>query len=260
MGKDLESFVTALPAWLHCPVCLEAAYPPLLVCAEQHIVCQACVGDILASERGTTCPTCRRAMAKRVEVSPLAKRAFDEYKYRCRDPDCDWVGSVAEEEDHARNTCLQRKVICRFCAELVTLRKQEDHVRAECPNATIACPRGGAHCGGPLKGMLKRRELDAHEKICAEWPCRASQCTTRTTLVNRPAHELWCLNACMDLQNLRRDVRSLESRNVRLAAEVEALKQQQGGGGARSRSPRQLVMDLEVGPLTTKRSATGASQ
>ncbi|GAA5997033.1 uncharacterized protein JCM10292_006162 [Rhodotorula paludigena] len=264
MGRDLDSFVTALPAWMHCPVCLEAAYPPVLVCGEQHIVCQSCVGDILAKKRGATCPTCRSAMAKRIEVSPLVKRAFEEYKVKCRHRGCIWVGAVSEEATHATNTCMYRRVPCTLCKVLIAASETQMHIATICPKATIVCPRGGANCGGKQKGVYRRRHSAEHEMTCAEFECRISGCKTRSTRANRIEHERDCSRIRAEQRVLADEVKTLRVQVAKLSAVRPELSEGSLAAPVPAETPntpmkRSCTTDIAPSPVKMMRTSFGSS-
>ena len=79
MGRDLDRFAVVLPDYLHCPVCLGAAYPPVTSCSSDHIVCQSCVDEMRQADRPAQCPTCREVMPVQLKVSLGFKRAMERY-------------------------------------------------------------------------------------------------------------------------------------------------------------------------------------
>jgi len=79
-GPDLDLFTAPLPDHLHCPVCLGAAYPPVVVCSSEHIICHACLLDMIRKGVAKHCPTCRELMPASLKVSPGFKRAVESYE------------------------------------------------------------------------------------------------------------------------------------------------------------------------------------
>lgn len=79
MGVDLDRFVKEVPEVLHCPVCLDTAYPPVLVCQSEHALCEGCAVHLVAA-RSLACPTCRQAMSFPLRRSFIATRTIEEYK------------------------------------------------------------------------------------------------------------------------------------------------------------------------------------
>lgn len=129
MGKDLERFTSRLPDYLHCSICLDAAYPPYTTCSEQHLACATCAAELsVQEERPLLCPTCRRSASGHLRSAPGMKRALESYgcgfvffaairvgrgrisvptvasshhSYECEHLQCTWVGTVDEEPKHA---------------------------------------------------------------------------------------------------------------------------------------------------------------
>lgn len=81
MGVDLGRFVDKeVPQHLRCPACLEAAYPPVLVCWSEHALCVPCADRYANSGSHARCPTCRQGMVFPLKPSLFIKRAIEEYK------------------------------------------------------------------------------------------------------------------------------------------------------------------------------------
>lgn len=60
MGVDPERVTTALPDHLLCEICLDVAYPPTVLCAQEHIACEGCFQQIRRRSAQRTCPMCRQ--------------------------------------------------------------------------------------------------------------------------------------------------------------------------------------------------------
>lgn len=82
-GPDLDQFTAPLPDHLHCPVCLGAAYPPVVACSREHIVCRGCLVSMCQKNPRPLCPTCREHVPVVTKVSPGFKRAIESYRCAC---------------------------------------------------------------------------------------------------------------------------------------------------------------------------------
>lgn len=80
---SLERFTVPLPEYLRCPICLEAAYPPVVVCPNEHLLCAPCIDAHLdaVDDEGDEprCPLCRSPLRDELNVSPAFRRAIDSY-------------------------------------------------------------------------------------------------------------------------------------------------------------------------------------
>ncbi|BGO88735.1 hypothetical protein NBRC10512_005182 [Rhodotorula toruloides] len=203
MGFDLDRFVKKVPEYLHCPVCLEAAYPSVLVCWSEHALCATCA-DRLVKAQSFACPTCRQGMVFPLRPSLLMNRAVEDYKIRCANDGCPWTGSVANDQQHSSG-CQHRKVPCKACKTLYKVSQRTEHLQV-CPEQMIECPQGGKDCGG-LKagGMRRRRLMQQHlDTECAQWQCSAVPgCRTKTTLANLDEHEQGCRAAYDEILQLK---------------------------------------------------------
>ncbi|GAA5846534.1 hypothetical protein JCM9279_006729 [Rhodotorula babjevae] len=266
MGRDLDRFAVPIPDYLHCPVCLGAAYPPIVSCSSDHIVCRACVGEMRQSDRPAQCPTCREVMPVQLKVSLGFKRAIERYGYTCEREGCDWVGSVNDLEQHLENSCEYRKIDCDLCKYRILAKDRVSHDQ-ECPELFIVCPRGGKECsgvqasGGP--GMFRRRQLPQHDKVCAMFKCRVG-CHTYTLLANRDAHESECAWQRSRISHLEQKLVRAEEQLVqaglalelqRAAAEAaaRARAQAQAGAAAEGREKRGEVEPVGGQQSPTKR-------
>ncbi|GJN87756.1 hypothetical protein Rhopal_000711-T1 [Rhodotorula paludigena] len=147
MGKDLERFTSTLPDYLHCSICLDAAYPPYTTCSEQHLACATCAAELsVQEERPLLCPTCRRSASGHLRSAPGMKRALESYGYECEHLQCTWVGTVDEEPKHA-------------AVQKYRFNTTKEHQ---------ACPRGGQNCGGYLNGgVTTRQQAPMHARLCS---------------------------------------------------------------------------------------------
>ncbi|BGP45188.1 hypothetical protein JCM10450v2_001005 [Rhodotorula kratochvilovae] len=264
MGKDLDRFTTPLPDHLHCPVCLAAAYPPIAVCSAEHILCQGCVGDIFTTEQAPNCPTCRERMPPQLKVAQGFKRAIEGYSYNCEHDECSWVGSVGDEAQHLACSCECRLVPCPHCATAVRAKDIEAHVAAICPEAFVLCPRGLGACSTSVRGngaLMRRRELQAHEAVCAMFTCRIPGCPTRTTALNLPVHEKACASLISRLAQMERELKQPKADLAAARATVERSSsverkrrdgvRETGRGAAAAKEV--LVLDKDEPAASTRR-------
>ncbi|GAA5892318.1 hypothetical protein JCM8208_001509 [Rhodotorula glutinis] len=215
MGQDLDRFITKLPDYLRCPVCLDAAYPPVVACSSEHTLCEECAGKLRLAQAPAHCPKCREVMSAQVKISPGLKRLIESYGYRCDKQDCIWVGSVADADAFHRLECSARDVQCTKCYESYPLNRKQQH-DDECPGAQVVCPRGGPDCGGEVGGGTRiRSRMSEHTRKCTSYQCKVDGCTTRTTLNHLAAHE----NACRALHD---KLAAAVAAHNKLAASAEA--------------------------------------
>ncbi|BGP37105.1 hypothetical protein JCM10450v2_001013 [Rhodotorula kratochvilovae] len=228
MGKDLERFTTPLPDYLHCAVCLEAAYPPVPYCTSEHMICMACLWGLWdpaehSDQPRPPCPTCRRPSRDTFciyVVSPGLQRAIESYGYKCNKRGCTWVGSVGDEAAHDK-TCIGRLESCGYCGE----RQQKNEMAAHhnvCPECPVNCPRGGRDCGGKrFGGRMGRGDMkEKHRNECTMYRCRVTPgCPTRTTRANRNDHEVACKSVQEALEKAQNEI-------VELRRELRDNKQQ----------------------------------
>ncbi|BGP29236.1 hypothetical protein JCM10296v2_000974 [Rhodotorula toruloides] len=228
MGADKQRFTTELPEHLLCEICLDVSYPPMALCAQDHIACEGCLAQIQASPSKGKCPLCQQAKIEPARPSLLLRRAVDEYRFTCRNQarGCYWTGSVADEDNHALQRCDFSYISCAFC-RAVCIRHKFSERHNVCPEAMMVCPQGGRHCGAMLNGgMRKRREMQAHlDSECGNWkrtvlPTGAAlskTCETRTKRANLAQHEAVCGAAA-------KCVIELENRLDEQQAEISSLK------------------------------------
>ncbi|CDR37314.1 RHTO0S02e13322g1_1 [Rhodotorula toruloides] len=159
----LDRFTSTLPDLLKCPACKNAAYPPYLLCASEHVRCSACAFTLYATD---TCPDrgCAAAPLKlNVRRSPMLNRAFEAYKVKCRNPGCAWTGPAQNDEAHEAG-CAFRQSPCSHCRRLYKTTDLEAHYKT-CPEVKIECPQGGKDCGGRKNhGWRKRRHANAYRR------------------------------------------------------------------------------------------------
>ncbi|TNY24183.1 hypothetical protein DMC30DRAFT_342110, partial [Rhodotorula diobovata] len=137
-----DRFVTPLPEHLHCPVCLGAAYPPVVACKAEHLLCEGCADGIRRRTDQPKCPTCRERMPSKSRVSVGLRRAIDGYPYKCNHDGCKWTGSVGELSKHLIEACPYRQVKCPSCQAVCRYIDYDTHLRTACPEQYVRCPRG----------------------------------------------------------------------------------------------------------------------
>ncbi|BGO98350.1 hypothetical protein NBRC10513v2_002745 [Rhodotorula toruloides] len=216
MGLGVERFTTPLPEHLHCFVCLDVSYPPVIVCALEHQMCESCATELRKSSSKGRCPMCAKTMLDPVRTSGVLKRAIEDYKVTCRYTGCKWVGCLLDEPTHAES-CDFREIPCALCKTPYAHSRSAEHM-AVCPEEFVACPQGGKRC--PRK---KRCELDKHlSDYCGQWQCRVVQsCNTRTTFANLPAHEKGCADSTARIAKLEQ---ALSQRNETLTTILAELR------------------------------------
>ncbi|GAA5846512.1 hypothetical protein JCM9279_006722 [Rhodotorula babjevae] len=186
---DPQRFVPPLPKHLHCAKCGNAAYPPAVVCSNEHLMCHECVEiERIDNPHSPTCATCSKRIRVKAPVSIGLTRAIDSYKYSCKHDKCGWVGGPFMYGDHTRR-CEYRRIKCADCALRYPMNNPAKHFKSDCLEAIVKCDR--QQC--PAGGSLRRREWAAHEEICCMDRCSIPGCPTRTTKGNMPAHEAGCL-------------------------------------------------------------------
>ncbi|GAA6005255.1 hypothetical protein JCM10207_002915 [Rhodosporidiobolus poonsookiae] len=218
---DLERFVDPLPEFLHCLLCLDAAYQPVVTCSQEHIICQACYEKLRrAANQQQGCPTCRSPCTFR--ESPALRRAIESFKIKCKEKRCSWTGSITDEKTHNVKECSYRPVRCLDCGKTHPFADKAHH-HSTCPNVRISCVRGGKDCGGVTDGgVFRRKDAPQHDTVCTNFRCAVTPgCPTKTTLANRQAHETHCLDT-------RRRITTLEAE---LAAAKKALEQRDRAPG-----------------------------
>ncbi|BGP05170.1 ubiquitin-protein ligase [Rhodotorula toruloides NP11] len=194
----LDRFTSTLPDLLKCPACKNAAYPPYLLCASEHVRCSACAFTLYATD---TCPDrgCAAAPLKlNVRRSPMLNRAFEAYKVKCRNPGCAWTGPAQNDEAHEAG-CAFRQSPCSHCRRLYKTTDLEAHYKT--------CPEGGRTMAGG------RGVMPTHiDEECAQWTCRAVEgCETRTTRANLAKHEEGCSTDHENIKAFAREILRLRN-------------------------------------------------
>ncbi|KAL7344383.1 hypothetical protein BJY59DRAFT_722661 [Rhodotorula toruloides] len=202
----LDRFTSTLPDLLKCPACKNAAYPPYLLCASEHVRCSACAFTLYATD---TCPDrgCAAAPLKlNVRRSPMLNRAFEAYKVKCRNPGCAWTGPAQNDEAHEAG-CAFRQSPCSHCRRLYKTTDLEAHYKT-CPEVKIECPQGGKDCGGRKNhGWRKRRHANAYRRGMRPM----DGCETRTTRANLAKHEEGCSTDHENIKAFAREILRLRN-------------------------------------------------
>jgi len=123
---------------LQCPVCLELPHLlPIPVCANGHLVCQAC------SARSQACPVCRDPRPR--ASSSLAGRLVQALPHTCSFPPCGKVMALGEVEEHLAS-CRHRHIRCiasSNCRALVSPSTLQEHLSSgTCQFARPLLPSG----------------------------------------------------------------------------------------------------------------------
>ncbi|KPV76784.1 uncharacterized protein RHOBADRAFT_51778 [Rhodotorula graminis WP1] len=252
-GPDLDQFTAVLPDHLHCPVCLGAAYPPVVACSREHIVCHGCLESMCKKGLQPLCPTCREPVPATLKISPGFTRAIESYSYKCDKGQCKWVGSVGDVPQHLKDSCKYREVEC-LCSAKYLVKDRAAH-GVECPLTSLFCPRGGKACSGVTRsGMFLRRDLAAHEKVCTMYKCPYN-CNTYTTAANLVAHQKSCSALRLRIKSLERKL-AISEDLVRTYQEL-GKKRHAVQKGAQGRAPEGSgdddVVVEEQGPAKRKR-------
>ncbi|GAA6041252.1 hypothetical protein JCM8097_001298 [Rhodosporidiobolus ruineniae] len=189
---EADRFLQPLPDYLTCPVCLEAAWEPYIVCPSEHVLCTSCCLAIMQTTQ-PACPVCRLPMLNPAKSSLAFTRALDSLQIRCKDGRCKWTGTISDEQSHRQLTCPFRLVECADCAEQYVYADEAKH-RSTCPDVYVQCSRGGYRCGRVEGGgLFLRKNQKQHDEQCANWRCTVTPgCPTRSTRLNLPVHEAEC--------------------------------------------------------------------
>ena len=190
-----NEFVDKVPEDHHCTICTNVLMDPVLTgCCGQHF-CGGCIKNWL--KRQKTCPHCRKANFNFMKDKRM-KRAIDSLKIYCpnRSKGCDKITALGERnqhlekclfvvvsctkkcgerilrkklQDHEDNRCLNRRVQCQYCKEVVmyTEIRNKSHFK-KCHFFQISCPNNCGH------EKIQRKNLAGHQKVC---PLEPVKCT-----------------------------------------------------------------------------------
>ena len=279
------NLIEELPDEYICQVCMKLLNEPQLTeCCGQHF-CRACLEQWF-QERGTKhCPHCRRVYPMYIISWPL-QRKINELKVYCsnRAKGCGLTMKLGELEehlsidnpngcgyvtikclnlgcneshfrnaivDHRNNTCLQRKVKCKYCGEIGSYLSiigqntkmltftyasmfNRSHLK-QCLEYPVDCPR---KCDTVRD--LKHKDLEAHKEVCplepVECPFREAGCTQQLVRkdldthiqFSTQQHLLLLMTTNTDLMTshkaLMREHKELQSTVVSVASELECMQ------------------------------------
>ena len=243
-----------------CPLCLEVARDPVLSsCCGQHFCC-SCIQDALAVN--SVCPMCNEASIDVIRDKKRGRK-MERLRVGCerREEGCAWEGTWGDLGLHIRKECqytlipcpkecsssyqrreipkhpvedcLNRKVVCQYCAFVCSHRDAEKH-RDVCTMLPIPCPN---RCSG---NRIEREKMDAHLLKCPlhEVECTFSHagCTVRPARTDLDRHRQeslqehlsllsqLCLELNQRLMKREEQVDSLVSINVRLLERQEEMQ------------------------------------
>ncbi|KAJ8296625.1 hypothetical protein OF846_000977 [Rhodotorula toruloides] len=202
-------FTSTLPDLLKCPACKNAAYPPYLLCASEHVRCSACAFTLYATD---TCPDrgCAAAPLKlNVRRSPMLNRAFEAYNVGIpvvRGPDppktTKRTKQAAPSASHLARIAAgsTRRPISRLITRPALRSRSNAH------KAARTAEGGRTMAGG-------RGVMPTHiDEECAQWTCRAVEgCETRTTRANLAKHEEGCSTDHENIKAFAREILRLRN-------------------------------------------------
>ena len=209
---EMESnFVDDLPEEYTCQVCMKLLDEPQLTdCCGQNF-CHECLHRWFHQKGKKQCPRCHSERLTHILNKPL-KRKINELKdldhcsnkkkgcglklkheelekhlsidnpngcgyvtVKCQNKGCEVTCLRKDLANHINNTCLQRKVKCKYCGEFgqyeyITSIVFKGHL-TRCQEYPVDCPN---QCGRDT--ALKRKDLKAHKEVCllepVEYPFR----------------------------------------------------------------------------------------
>ncbi len=133
-----NEFVDKVPEDHHCTICTNVLMDPVLTgCCGQHF-CGGCIKNWL--KRQKTCPHCRKANFNFMKDKRM-KRAIDSLKIYCpnRSKGCDKITALGERNQHLEK-CLFVVVSCtKKCGEKILRKKLQDHEDNRCLNRRVQC-------------------------------------------------------------------------------------------------------------------------
>ena len=204
------------------------------------------------------CPSCKIVDFKHLRYLPLKRKISElivycphkangcEQQLRLGDieahaSDCDyqsvWCTNKCGEgmlkktlDNHCANTCLQRIVACKHCAQSITFSEIYSHNKT-CPDFPLACLN---RCG---KIKIKREDMQSHEKVCPlEYvPCTFAEvgCTKFTNREDLPKHMRENIEAHLSLMmvahlKLKQEVQRLNESKTNVSS--KSVRKQNYGG------------------------------
>lgn len=178
-------FVSPLPSYLECEICLDVLSEPLQTSCCGQSYCKECISKL----KKKVCPHCR----ENLEVFPDKKsiRFINELKIKCPyhiENKCHWKGFSSELESHLKNCevkpvfcslgcgmqfekknekihseylCSLRKIPCRYCQKQIMEKDMTKHHEV-CPKMLLPCAN---KCSGK---EITRESMKQHIAVCPE--------------------------------------------------------------------------------------------
>ncbi|BGO98351.1 E3 ubiquitin-protein ligase siah2 [Rhodotorula toruloides] len=188
MPADLDNFLDPVPPPLICPVCQEAAWPPVIACENQHVLCDDCIESMLeADDVPALCPTCRAPLKEDFVECTLGKRIFEGLRFQC--------------------SCEYREVVCYTCREKSLAKDGVKHTTI-CPSALVAWPNGD----NDVCGKIRQGNLEQHMAVCTRFRCRNfAFCGAQSTRANLEEHQPRCTSLISRLDAVEKEASSLRA-------------------------------------------------
>jgi hypothetical protein len=201
---DEVYFLSKVPDYLICPICLLVASEPIEHTGCESIYCQACVSTL------KTCPTCRKATAV-TDYKKLNRHlfcAYKELKMKCYNyPACTATFTVEGAAKHLTE-CVYAEVGCQNvgCNCRIQKVKMPDHILT-CPHRIVNCE----YCENALQACQLRYH---HEEVCTKYPTPCTHCSItlpKDALTFHadnecPLKEIKCSIPGCDVHHLRKDM------------------------------------------------------
>ena len=147
-----------------CIICLNLAYDPVQTKCCGKTFCQPCVKKV----QDRPCPHCRAKNENFTfyEDQKTARR-IESYKIFCVNflHGCDWVGELANIEDHRKKCPRQMEKCVKNCGQEYRRYLKQLHSISECPLRKVKCP----FCSMTYD---QKHMLDTHWEVCPNWPVR----------------------------------------------------------------------------------------
>eukprot|EP00457_Paulinella_chromatophora_P003384 gb/GEZN01003391.1/.p1 GENE.gb/GEZN01003391.1/~~gb/GEZN01003391.1/.p1 ORF type:complete len:495 (+),score=57.91 gb/GEZN01003391.1/:93-1577(+) len=194
--KEEELFLETIDEDLICTVCSHIFQDPYAICANEHILCQACLND-LKKMPNPKCPSCRSPLLPEPIRSRSTGKLIDKLRLKCPNHQrtCDWTGRTSQLLAH-QAVCAFQLISCPYESEVyakhTVLRKElKEHVGA-CPSRPVKCLLG---CDSFI---IARDQRKHQEENCAlrHVTCRQEGCNSSFRFFESVKH----LTECQFLQ------------------------------------------------------------
>ena len=279
------NFVHNLPEEYTCQVCMKLLDEPQATdCCGQHF-CRACLNHWFQQKGKKQCPHCRSETFAHILYLPL-KRKINELKVYCSNQERGCTQTMKLEElekhlstdnpngcgyvnvkcpnkgcvvtclrkdlvNHSNNTCLQRKVKCKYCGQIgqyeyiTRLSDNLGHVD-NCLEYPVDCPR---RCDTIRD--LKRKDLEAHKEVCPLEPveCPFSEAGCKQLLVRKDLDGHIQSSTQQHLLNLmatNTDLMTSHKTLMRECKEFQILKSTGAGVASKLETLQSTVKDRSV--------------